>query len=43
MSNIRQRADSSGVDSVRRVVGGAVEGRSADTSVRYVGIPARPL
>lgn len=43
MSNIRQRAETSGVDSARRVVGGAVEGRSADTSVRSIGIPARPL
>lgn len=43
MSNIRQRAKTPGVDTARRGIGGAVENRSAGTSVRYIGIPARPL
>jgi hypothetical protein len=33
MSNIRQRAETLSVDAARRVIGGAVEDRSADTSV----------
>ncbi len=42
MSSIRQRAETSDVDAARRMVGGAVEGRLADTSVRSMAIPVRP-
>ena len=43
MSNIRRCAEAPGADAARHGINGAVQGRSADISVRYIEIPARPL
>lgn len=43
MPNICRHAKKSGISAAKHGIGGAVEDRVADTSVRSMGIPARPL